>query len=144
MKWLETETAAVNAHRALPLLVTNYFEAGREAAKRHKSARELHRFRVKTKRFRYALEMFAPVYGVELASRLRALQRLQKMLGEISDVYTIRELLKHDGHKQDLHAEGKRRIHEFREYWKSVFDASDQLEQWTAVLSGAPKSSLKR
>ena len=144
MKWKETETAALNAHQVLPVLVDNYFEAGRAAAKGSASPRELHKFRVRTKRFRYALEMFAPIYGTELTKRLGTLRRLQKILGQISDVYTIRKILKHDGHKQELHSEGNKRIDEFREHWNTVFDAADQLEQWTAVLSGAPNPSQKR
>ena len=135
MKWKYEESAAANAARELPKLAKAYFVAGRVASQARQSPRELHRFRIQTKRFRYALEMFAPVYGKDLAGRLEGLQQLQRLLGGISDAYTIRELLKHDGaHKKDLHEHGKRRIEEFQQYWKTSFDAPHEMEGWIASL----------
>jgi CHAD domain-containing protein len=136
MKWKASISTAENAARKLPQLATEYFEAGREAVAGRKSPRELHRFRVRTKRFRYALEFFRPVYGPELEGLLQDLQQLQKLLGKISDLYTIRELLKEEdgGHKKALHKEGLKKIRDFKAYWKTTFDADGQEESWTSAL----------
>lgn len=143
MKWNETATAKSNAYEQLPRMMEKYFKAGRQAVRGRKTPTELHRFRVRTKRLRYALEMFTPVYGEELANRLGVLQQLQKLLGKISDTYTIRQLLKRDGSfKKDLQADERKHIEEFRDYWKTTFDAPHELERWTSAL-GAPPVSIQ-
>jgi CHAD domain-containing protein len=143
MKWNNAESSASNAARELPPLARDYFKAGRKAVKGRKSPRELHRFRVKTKRFRYALEMFRPVYGHELEELLEKLQELQRRLGKISDAYTIRELLKHDGaHKKDLDEHGRKLMAEFKEHWKTVFDAPPEREKWLDALARVAQESV--
>ena len=135
IKWEPTGSSASNAIRELPALAHEYFRAGRKAVKGDKTPRELHRFRVRTKRFRYALEMFRPVYGKNLENLLEKLQELQKRLGKISDAYTIRELLKDDAaQKKHLHEHGKKLIADFKEHWKTVFDAPPQEQQWVSTL----------
>lgn len=137
MKWKTSLSADDNARRVLPKLADEYFEAGRKAAGQQ-SSKALHRFRISTKRFRYALELFAPVYNAGLKRRLKALRSLQDALGKISDYQSILDLL--DGDQATMtkieHAM-KRKTRDFRREWKA-FDSSGQLEDWKAYLSRPP------
>jgi alpha-galactosidase len=121
-----SETPAVD----LPALGEEYFRAGRKTVAAAETPKELHRFRVRTKRFRYALEMFPPVDGAG------NLQHLQRILGKISDADSIRELLKtEESHKKNLQAEMRKRMAEFKQYWTETFDAPAQKERWIGDLS---------
>jgi CHAD domain-containing protein len=138
--WEPDSSAHDNAVRELPKLARRYFKAGRKAVKGRKSPPELHRFRVATKQFRYALEIFRPLYGAELEPQLERLHELQKLLGKISDSYTIRELLKADKElKKELGDKTRKNIAEFRAYWRDSFDAPGQRTAWLTLLSGAAK-----
>jgi CHAD domain-containing protein len=136
MKWKPQLRAAENAHTALPRLTEEYFDAGRRAASHGKSPKELHRFRVKTKHFRYTLEMFRPLYGRRLDPQIRRLQEVQRILGKMSDLHSISGLI--DGYpdlaRKVEHA-AQARAKEFRTYWKHTFDAPHQLRAWKARLS---------
>jgi len=134
MKWKSSENAAQNARRVLPKLAKKYFEAGREAANGKRSSKALHRFRIVTKQFRYALELFRPVYGASLDRRLQALRELQNTLGKISDYQTILDMV--PGDKQvaaKVESALKRKSKDFRREWKA-FDSNGQLKQWTTYL----------
>src|ERR1700682_6385571 len=93
MKWKPQLSAAENARAALPRLAEKYFEAGRKAASHGKLPTELHRFRIKTKHFRYTLEMFRPLYGRRIDSQIRRLEEIQGILGKMSDRHTISGLI---------------------------------------------------
>ena len=54
---------------------------------------ELHGFRLETKRFRYTLELFRPLYGPNLDRYLKALRELQGALGKVSDYQAIQRVL---------------------------------------------------
>src|SRR5438105_11628893 len=119
MKWGVDKNASDNAAQALPELTIKYFHAGRKAAKGNKPPAKLHRFRVKTKNLRYALELFRPIYGAALEPRLESLQEIQKLLGQVSDLYTTRALLKGERTlKKKLEREAAKKIDDFRAYWK--------------------------
>jgi CHAD domain-containing protein len=138
MKWKPSLNAASNARRVLPKLAENYFETGRKAAGK-KSPKALHHFRVSTKRFRYALELFSPVYDAGLNRRLRALRKLQNALGKISDYQSILELVDGDhAMASKLQHAMKRKVKEFRREWEA-FDAPGQLKDWKEYL-GRPAS----
>ena len=145
MTWDYAASAGENSQRELPELARRYFTSGRDAMDKSRMPRELHRFRIKTKRFRYALEMFRPVYGAAMEPRLERLQQLQRILGKISDLCTIRELLKDDcGCGKELHREGSRRMEEFREHWRTVFDAPGEEQAWVAALNSALRADALR
>jgi len=137
MKWKPSLSADANARELLPKLAENYFAAGRKAADKH-SPKALHRFRIATKQFRYALELFVPVYGASLKRRLKALHGLQNALGKISDYQSVLELL--DGDRATVakieHAM-KRKTKDFHREWKE-FDSDGQLKDWKDYLGRAP------
>lgn len=141
MKWKTSENAAMNARRVLPRLAQDYFEAGRKVAEEKRSAKALHRFRIATKRFRYALELFQPLYGPSLGRRLKAVHGIQDVLGKISDQHTILDLLADDkeiGTK--VKSALKRSSRDFRKQWQA-FDSDGQLEQWKNCLARGPRPS---
>jgi CHAD domain-containing protein len=135
MKWRAFHTASVNARTVLPGMAEKYFEAGRKAADRKRSPGSLHRFRIETKRFRYSLEMFRPVYGPTLDRYLKALRGLQDALGKVSDCQTVLEMLKGDAAlERKLERSLKKTSKEFRREW-TRFDAQGQLKQWKSYLA---------
>jgi len=144
MNWDTSESVAGNARRLLPKLAQNYFKAGRKAAGSKRSPKALHRFRIVTKRFRYALELFQPLYGPSLDRRLKAVRALQDVLGKISDHQTILDLL---GDDEELSGKIKRALKrksgDFRKQWRT-FDSDGQLKQWKTYLSHAPRAGRAR
>src|SRR4030081_692244 len=139
MKRNATETVSSNARRELPRLVESYFEAGREAVRKKRSGRALHRFRIKTKQFRYTLEIFSPIYGPSFKARLEGLQEVQKLLGKISDDETILKLIKrHRKIRKDLDQRHRKHLKQFRGFWSDTFDAPDEMLKWQAYLRRIP------
>jgi len=135
MKWKTSVNAATNARRVLPKLVEGYFDAGRKAAGGKRGSKALHRFRISTKRFRYALELFEPVYGASLKRRLKTLHTLQDALGKISDCQTILDMLEGDkAIEAKLERAMKRKSKEFRLQWRK-FDSNGQLKHWKNYLA---------
>lgn len=135
VKWKQSQTAAANAGRVLPALVEQYFEAGRKASDGRRSPKQLHKFRIATKQFRYSLEQFRLVYGVALDRRLDAVRGLQSVLGKLHDYQAIAEML---GEKSPLQARLqrslKKKLKEFHKQW-AAFDANGQLKRWKKFLA---------
>jgi CHAD domain-containing protein len=80
------------ASRWLPRLARQFFRTGREAFSTG-DAEHLHEFRIAAKRFRYGLELFAPLYGPRFVESLRRLKKLQDSLGLLNDLVTARALV---------------------------------------------------
>ena len=99
LSWSGSKSAAENARLVLPELAARYFTAGRALIARKPSPGVLHKFRLETKRFRYTLELFNKCYGPGLGQRLKALQRIQKDLGEINDCVASREIFFGNGRR---------------------------------------------
>jgi CHAD domain-containing protein len=132
MKWEATKPAIENARRALPRLARKFFKAGTRAACEDASFRELHAFRLETKRFRYIVEIFAPLYGKELAPLIEGLKKVQLILGETNDSATV---LKLEGVKANvqfvtwLKARRKAQRERVRKAWEEEFgDAGRWME----------------
>ncbi|MGH9614693.1 MAG: CHAD domain-containing protein [Bryobacteraceae bacterium] len=127
-------------------LAQKYFKAGRESVSRAASHRQMHRFRLKTKRFRYTLELFRPVYGEEFEARLKRLQELQKHLGKMSDAFAIRRLVRRDAAlAEELKLKGNEELTGFREYWHNDFDSAGEQQTWEKILSEVvqPEQNVK-
>ncbi len=144
MKWKLSENVPHNARRLLPKLAEDYFKAGRKAADGKHSSKDLHRFRIATKRFRYALELFQPLYGPSLSRRLKALHALQDVLGKISDQQTILDLLAGDREiSLKVNRALKRSSKDFRKQWRD-FDCNGELKQWKVYLARGPAHPRQR
>lgn len=144
MKLRASRTAAANAHELLPKMAEKYFHAGREASDGKRSSKEMHEFRIETKRFRYALEIFKPSYGVGIDRYLNALHKLQHTLGQLSDYRSIRQMLDGDEElKEKLRHATEKHLKEFHDQWK-VFDGEGQMKRWKTYLGGMVVSRSRK
>ncbi|MDQ6706700.1 MAG: CHAD domain-containing protein, partial [Acidobacteriota bacterium] len=152
--WNAAETAAVNARLVLPALAEKYFEAGRKLLLKESSHRALHRFRLKTKQFRYTLELFRDVYGASLERRLESLRPIQSALGDLNDCAAAIELLKDKlgNNRNDaawthvkafLEKRAAKKTAEFERLWRNTFDAPGQSKAWVDLLA-RPQPTRKR
>jgi CHAD domain-containing protein len=140
--WNEKGTAAANARRELPPLVSRYFALVRELLAKSPSPPELHRLRLATKRLRYTLELFQPCYGPGLETRMAGLRELQQLLGEVNDSAATGRLLDRAMPKSAqrtrvaafLEARAADQARKFRKHWDEVFDAPGREHWWTAYL----------
>jgi CHAD domain-containing protein len=147
MKLKPSHTVAENAREVLPKLARKYFEAGRDIVSAKTPPDELHGFRLETKRFRYTLELFRPVYGPQLDRYLNALKSLQGALGKVSDHQAIQRVLSGD---EELKAQAqqalKRKLKDLRHEWRA-FDSEGTLKRWRTYLAGdhsKPRPARKR
>jgi CHAD domain-containing protein len=136
MKIKPSQSAEENARVVLPKMARKYFEAGRKAIEGKRPPEELHGFRLETKRFRYTLELFRPLYGPTLDRYLKALRELQGALGKVSDYQAIQRVLSNDPelNKHIEHAL-KAKLKDLRHIWRA-FDSEGQLKRWRTYLSG--------
>jgi CHAD domain-containing protein len=136
MKLNPNQTPLENAAIILPKMARKYFKAGRIAIGGRSPAHNLHSFRLKTKRFRYILELFRPLYGPKVDEYLEKLRELQSALGAVTDCEAIRRVL-------SANAEVELRVVErleasFRKVlqtWRK-FDSEGELNRWRTYLSG--------
>jgi CHAD domain-containing protein len=136
MKLKPTYSASDNARIVLPKMARKYFEAGRKAIEGHRPPEELHGFRLKTKEFRYTLELFRPVYGPNLDRYLKALRELQGALGKVSDYQAIQRVLDGDKDlKKRIEHVLKGKLKDLRKIWRA-FDSDGELKRWRTYLAG--------
>ncbi len=149
-EWDNAATAASNAQRILPWLLNRYVEQGRKLLTKKQNAAGLHRFRLKTKRLRYTLELFREVYGSSLERWLELLRPLQAALGDINDCdATLKfvEMHLHGDRKKlrpFLEKRAAKKIAEFEEYWRTTFDAPGQHKAWVDYLSRSPRRRARQ
>jgi len=144
MKWKPSWTLAHYAGVILPKTVEKYFKAGRKAASGKRTPRQMHKFRLKTKQFRYTLELFRPVYGPSLERYLNLLHDLQSLLGKLSDNATVGEVLKgHEAVEKKLHESTQKKLKEFHTQWES-FDKQGELDRWKNYLTRGARPRPKR
>ena len=132
---------AQTARQMLPGIAQDFFEQGDEAASAKAAPRELHRFRLTSKKFRYTLELFTPLYGASLNPKLDAIRRGQALLGDINDFETVRNMLaRYDGAEAAtawLKRRQRRRLVEFREYWEVTFP-KEERRSWMDLVKHSP------
>jgi CHAD domain-containing protein len=130
------ETVAEVLRVMLPRLARDYFAEGRAASAGPLPHGELHRFRLKSKRFRYTMEMFAPFYGPAFQKMLSKLRDVQSHLGKISDCATLAELFQDQpALTSEMIERGEKRAEDFRKYWKTGFDIPGEEARWTRYLA---------
>ncbi len=138
MKWKDNLTLHENVRTKLPRLAGEFFRAGRKASEEGRSWKQLHKFRLEAKEFRYTLELFRPLYGEDFERHMEGLRRLQKYLGEMNDCVSGLKLLKEiDGPAQMVQRLKRRRdarLKAFQKYWKK-FDGERGEEVWVRYLA---------
>jgi CHAD domain-containing protein len=136
MKLKPSQSAAENARVVLPKMARKYFEAGRKAIEGKRPPDELHGFRLETKRFRYTLELFRPLYGPNLDRYLKALRELQAALGKVSDYQAIQRVLSNDPKlTKEIEHTLKGKVKDLHHVWQA-FDSEGQLKRWRTYLAG--------
>ncbi len=144
MKWNRSPKATESAAILLPKLAEKYFRAGRKAVEKEAKPKDLHRFRIATKRFRYALEIFRPIYGATLDRHLKLLRGIQDALGKVSDYQSIQRMIADDKPlKHQVQKAQSRKIKEFHAEWNK-FDSDGQLKRWKAYLTRTRRPPRKR
>ncbi len=131
--WMSDGTVEENIHVFLPVMIAEYYKAGRIAAATEKVGPSLHRFRLKTKRFRYTLELFRELCGPTFGNRLDSLRPIQNALGDINDCVTARGLLSASTRKvakSFLDKREKKKLEEFQFYWQHQFDKDGAEASW--------------
>ena len=124
------------------LLVPKYFRQGRAATQPGIPPGELHAFRLATKRLRYTLELFKPLYGPALATRIEDLRKIQEILGNANDAVVsaarLRARARRDPALEPATRTLERRVSrlqsEFRALWRRQMDAPGNEQRWVAYL----------
>lgn len=143
MKWESSRSVAENAARILPELLDKYVARSRHALGAKASPKKLHRFRVATKKFRYTIELFLPVYGDRLDRELEAVRDLQRVLGKLHDYYVIGKMLEDDqALRQKLQELLEKKMKEFNSQWR-VFGSKAHLKRWKRFLASSGRSAPK-
>jgi len=139
--WNPRLSPGANARQRLPELAAAYFAEARTLLAEAEEPAKLHRLRLISKRLRYTLELFRPVYGPGLTEFLRSLKALQDILGDLNDAVVAGGLIagipsstRMQRYLQNLTA-GKAVA--FRDEWHSRFDAPGREAYWITFLSGS-------
>jgi CHAD domain-containing protein len=149
----DREAPARFAAHELPPLARKFFKRGRRAAAPDETGRALHEFRLVAKRFRYFLELFRPVYGPGLGVRLKVLQSIQQLLGEVSDCTTTNNLLSKApagavraavAAGRAIDALGQRRVRAFRLHWIKTCGTALAEKNWVSYLTRFAGYKLSR
>lgn len=145
------------AMQMLPPIAGKHFKRGEKAARVKTSPHELHRFRIATKKFRYTLDLFAPLYGDSVASLTDGLKNIQTLLGDINDYETVNRMISQvtppdpppDG-AASLIAAGivatiekmqREKAEEFRVQWGQTFTAVN-VRRWKKLLQHVASTDL--
>lgn len=133
LDWSPAEAAS----RLLPAFTREFYAAGRHAFAQGDSA-SLHEFRIAAKKFRYALELFRPLYGPKFADKLTGLKKLQDYLGRLNDLATARALI--EGRDADefaawMEKEAGTVRAELEEYWRNTMDTLGAEQRWARYFA---------
>ncbi len=122
----------------LPRVASKVFDQGHRVVDA-KSARHLHDVRIATKKFRYTLELFAPLSDQSLDGLQANLKLIQARLGDINDCEAMREMLsgRHGFELFEawLKKRQQRKTRAFRKDWEKCFGDRQALENWIGCLS---------
>ncbi len=80
-----TKSVESNFRTLLPRLLRRYFRRGRRVAQPQASNQELHRFRIRTKRLRYIVELYQELFPHALAKAAAEFRGIQDILGALQD-----------------------------------------------------------
>ncbi len=145
MGWDSMASAGENVRLRLPAVVAEFFALGRAAATGTDPAR-FHAFRLASKRFRYTLEIFRPLYGPGLEARIEAVRRIQSLLGDRQDFAVLSARLRNTLMPSEALLEALRASDEkgreledrFGAYWREEFDLPGAEIRWVRYLVRRP------
>ncbi len=127
------------ARRILPQIAADFVERGNAASQAKVSPEKLHAFRIASKKFRYTLELFAPLYGPSVNTWLESLKGVQTVLGDINDCVTVSQMIadyKGSGPVTNwIKKRQRRKIEQFSRLWLEEFGDSASVRQRIHPLS---------
>ena len=127
------ELARTAAERVLRRSGKRFLNAGAEVLSHRGSMTRVHDFRLVAKKFRYTIELFAPLYQSMADEQLRRIKPIQKLLGDINDYESVQAMVKSFGSHPKLQRALKRtqlrRLRRFRELWSEQF-SGDAGREW--------------
>ncbi len=144
--WKKKVPVGENARVRLPAMALDYFEAGEQLFAEDGTPESLHRFRLRTKHFRYTLELFSDLYGPALGEQLERLKPVQDALGEINDCATTLAWLNGTSaeSQQFLKERMAKKSNAFKHHWRTKFDTPRERARWIRVLGNAPAKASGR
>ncbi len=150
-KW-RAELLPVDAHEKirnnLAKMARKFLAHGKKAAEAKTSAETLHAFRIEGKKFRYTLELFAPVYGAAVQEWLQKLKPMQTALGDVHDAEMTRDIavrLNTSSKVEDwLKARRRKKARVFRKLWEETFGTASENRRLVAGLRHTPRKPMGR
>jgi CHAD domain-containing protein len=119
------------AQRILPRMAKDYVERGSAAAADKVSPAKLHAFHIASKKFRYTLELFVPLYGPALNSWIASIKAIQTLLGDSNDCETVAQMLANykgaDAALSWLKKRQRRKTEQFFKQWQEEFGDADAV-----------------
>lgn len=135
------------ARRVLPKMATDFVERGNAASEAKASPEKLHEFRIASKKFRYTLELFAPLYGPTIDTWLESIKGIQTKLGDINDCVTVAGLVADykgaDAIAGWLKKRQRRKSEQFSRGWLEEFGDSDSVRNRIQSLNH-PGQAIKK
>lgn len=119
------------ARRILPRMAADFVERGNAASQAKTTTEKLHAFRIASKKFRYTLELFAPLYGSRLNAWLDSIKGIQTLLGDINDCVTVAQMIAdYKGASEVagwLKKRQRRRAEQFSRHWLEEFGDPENI-----------------
>jgi CHAD domain-containing protein len=135
------------ARRILPRMAADFVERGSAASQAKTSPEKLHEFRISAKKFRYTLELFAPLYGTAVNSWLESIKGIQTLLGDINDCVTVAQMVANYKGASEvagwLKKRQRRRVEQFSRLWLQEFSDPETLRTRIRSLSHAGQAVRK-
>jgi CHAD domain-containing protein len=149
-KWrgwlLPVQPATAELERPLIRMAEKFFQSGDQAASAHSSVNDLHRFRIRSKKFRYSVELFRPVYGAVAEEWVGQIKRIQTLLGDMNDYRVARELIAELDPDASIASSFKQKQQKkadaFRKLWNEEY--SGAAKQWVRSLERTPRKPVAR
>jgi CHAD domain-containing protein len=138
---------AETARGILPKMAADFLDRGKGAAQAKLSPEKLHSFRIASKKFRYTLELFTPLYGTSLNAWLESVKGIQTVLGDINDCETVAQIIadyKGSGPAAGwLKKRQRRKVEQFSRIWLKEFGDAETVRTRIRSLSH-PGQALRK
>lgn len=112
------------AQRLVREMASGFLRLGKKAASQETSVRQVHRFRIASKKFRYTLELLEPFRGARVAPWLDRVKAVQSVLGDVNDCETVRRMASRwnagAGLIAKLQERQNRKLKKFRREWAAI------------------------
>lgn len=133
------------ARKTLPGMARDFLERGDAASEPKASPEKLHAFRIVSKKFRYSLELFAPLYERELSAWIDSIKRIQTLLGDINDCESVAHMIEDQkgggAMVGRLKKRQRRKVEEFLSAWGEEFGDREAVRTRVDALANPQEAS---